>query len=267
MHVVFGCFGITLGYHRLLTHRSLAVPAWLERLLAVAGALALQGDPIEWVTVHRQHHRDSDREGDPHDASRGFWFSHMGWIDRSYFPFVTVERMQQYAPDLAREPFYRKLRRRYSLLVMAWIAACWAVAGTDGVLWGLFVRLVFTDHMTWFVNSAGHALGYQAYRTGDLSTNCFWTALVSFGEGWHNNHHAHPASARHGLAWWQLDFTYLVIRALESLGLAWSVRLPSSEAIAVGEGPTGLLAALGLTWAPARESTEPAAGTLDGRAA
>ncbi len=247
MHFMFGCLGITLGYHRLLTHRAFEAPRWLERSLAVLGLLALQGDPIEWTAVHRQHHRFSDREGDPHNASRGFWFSHMSWIDQHYFPCVTQDRLKKYSPDLQNDPFYRGIRLCYPVIVAAWILFCWFLAGWTGVLWGVFVRLVFTVHMTWFVNSAGHCFGFQAYDTGDRSTNCGWTALVSFVEGWHNNHHAFPSSARHGLRWWQLDMTWMVIRLLERAGLVSNVKLPSEQQTREGRKPDGWREALGLS--------------------
>ncbi len=246
LQVLFGCLGITLCYHRLLTHRSFSVPTWLERGLACLGVLALQGDPIEWVAVHRQHHRFADRDGDPHDASRGFFWSHMGWIDRNYFPFVTDGHLASYAGDLYRQPFYRRLRSLQLPMVGGFVAGLWSGGGLDGVLYGLFVRLVVGDHCTWFVNSAGHAFGWQAYPRDDLSTNCWWAGLLSFGEAFHNNHHAFPSSARHGLSWWQLDVTWWVIRGLELIGLAREVRLPSPDELAAALPPPGLAAALGL---------------------
>jgi len=247
LQVLFGCLGITLGYHRLLTHRALEVPRWLERTLAVLGTLAVQGDPVEWVAVHRQHHRYADTPRDPHDAGRGFFFSHMGWIDRDYFPHVTEEKLRTYAGDLWRVPFYRGLHRAGALLVVAFVATLYALGGWDAVLWGFFVRLVVGDHCTWLVNSAGHCLGWRAYARGDRSTNCTWAALLSFGEAFHNNHHAFPSSARHGLAWWQPDMTWGVICLLRRAGLARKVKLPRPWELAAASGPRSLAEWVGVT--------------------
>lgn len=243
---VVGCLGITLGYHRLLAHRSFVTPKWLERVFATCGLLALQGDPIEWVAVHRQHHRFADKDGDPHDARRGFFHSHMGWIDEDYFPHATEELLRTYAADLWKDPWYQVLHRFGIVLVVAYAALLLALGGVDALLWGLVVRLVVGDHCTWFVNSAGHCLGWRAYRRRDRSTNCFWVALISFGEGFHNNHHAFPSSARHGFEWWQIDVTWWVIRGLRRAGLAWGVNRPGPRERRMASRPRSIGELLGV---------------------
>ncbi|MBI4869192.1 MAG: acyl-CoA desaturase [Candidatus Wallbacteria bacterium] len=241
-----GCLGITFCFHRLLAHRSFVAPLWLERTTAVIGCLAFQGDPIEWVAIHRRHHRYSDGNKDPHDATRGLLHSHLGWIATSYFEWVTPGNLLRHAPDLLRDPFYVKLKRAYWQLGAGWAILCWLVGGLDGLLWGVFVRAVLTNHSTWLVNSAAHTLGYQAFANPDRSTNCLWTAVLTFGEGWHNNHHAYPFSARHGLEWWQLDITWLLIRILERLRLVTKVQMPSAAAIAAARPPPDFASALGI---------------------
>jgi sn-1 stearoyl-lipid 9-desaturase len=226
---ITGGLGITLCYHRLLTHRSLRVPRLVECALAIMGTLALQGAPIDWVATHRAHHANSDRDGDPHDVHRGLPWAHMQWLYRTNFARVGKEQQARYAPDLVRDPFYRALENLMIPLQVALAVVLFALGGWSWVIWGIFVRLVFTYHCTWLVNSAAHATGYRTFRTGDMSTNCWWVALLSFGEGWHNNHHAFPFSARHGLRWFEFDTTWLVIKFLRFIRLARNVKLPSSE--------------------------------------
>ncbi len=213
--------GVTLGYHRLITHRSFQVPKWLECVLLFCGILSCQS-PIEWVAKHRMHHRYSDTPEDPHDINKGFWWTHVGWILHK----LSCDRfMGLYLKDIAHDPVYRFFDRTMLLWQMALAALLFWLGGWPFVVWGIFVRLVAGYHSTWFVNSATHQFGYQPYDSGDRSTNCWWVALVSYGEGWHNNHHAFPRSARHGLRWWEADVTWWMVRSLEAIGLAWKINL------------------------------------------
>jgi stearoyl-CoA desaturase (delta-9 desaturase) len=227
LHWLCGGLGICVGYHRLLTHRSFQCPKVLEYIFATLGALSLQGAPIEWVAHHRQHHQYPDQHGDPHSARNMFWWSHIFWItwihsDRS----LQNEVEQRYVPDLLRDPFYPFLHWSYIPVAVLLGGALYLLGGWPFVVWGICVRVVATYHCTFLVNSAGHTFGYRTYPTNDLSTNCWWVALVSYGEGWHNNHHAFPTSARHGLKRWEIDASYWFIRLMEKAGVAWDVRLP-----------------------------------------
>lgn len=221
--------GISLCFHRALTHRGLRLIKPFEYLLATFGTLALQGDPIRWVAVHRKHHAHADREGDPHSIRRGFKWAHVDWVYRHNVALPSDEEMLRFAPDLYAEPFYRALQYLNIPLQVGLALALYAVGGWSCVIWGIFVRLVISYHSTWLVNSASHTLGYRTYQTGDRSTNCWWVALLSWGEGWHNNHHAFPFSARHGLRWFEIDVTWWHVRLLAFLRLADRIKIPSKS--------------------------------------
>jgi fatty-acid desaturase len=229
LHVAACGLGIAVGFHRLLTHRSYKCPKAIEYALAFLGSLSIEGGPISWVTDHRQHHQFPDQAGDPHSAREGFLWSHVLWLawKPTHQDFEASER--RYAPDLLRVPFYRFLDRMYVVLSIGLGVMLYLLGGWPWVVWGICVRLVWTYHSTWLVNSASHAFGYRKFKTDDLSSNCWWVALLSFGEGWHNNHHAFPTSARHGLHWWEFDPSYLFIRLLEKLRLASDLHLPSPQ--------------------------------------
>ncbi|QNI65978.1 delta-9 fatty acid desaturase DesC3 [Synechococcus sp. A15-44] len=221
--------GVTLGLHRLVAHRSLVVPVWVERILVLMGTLACQSGPIEWVGLHRHHHRFSDQPTDHHDAGRGLWWAHSEWM---LHDIPALKELDRYAGDLQCDPFYRWLDRWFLLLQIPlglglyWFGEAAQVhgGGLGLVLWAIPLRLVVVYHVTWLVNSATHAFGYRNFDCPDLSRNCWWVALLSFGEGWHNNHHAHPASARHGLRWFEFDLTWQHVRLLKRLGLASRIR-------------------------------------------
>ena len=232
LYYVTGAWGITLGFHRTLTHRSLRVRRGLEPILAIVGTLALQGGPIEWVATHRAHHAHTDREGDPHDIHRGAWWSHMAWLYRRNEARLSIAEQVRLAPDLANSRFYRFLEKTNVLWQVVLGIALFALGGWSFVIWGIFVRVVVTYHITWLVNSAAHMTGYQSFRTGDQSTNNWWVAILAWGEGWHNNHHAFPFSARHGLRWFEFDATWCTIKVLEWLKLARDVKLPTPQMLA-----------------------------------
>jgi fatty-acid desaturase len=222
---ITGSVGIGLGFHRYLSHRGFACHQWFAHILAVFGTLAGQGGPLSWVGGHRRHHAYSDGEFDPHNSRKGFWWSHIGWLFYRDGETSLFKSSQKYAEDLSSDPvmvFLQKwalgLQVVLGLLLVAW-------GGWSFVIWGIFVRLVFGWHCTWLVNSAAHIFGYQTFESGDESRNCWWVALLTFGEGWHNNHHAFPRSARHGMRWWEFDQNYLLIRTLQILGLVWDVRV------------------------------------------
>lgn len=218
-------FGIGMGYHRLLTHRSYKVPRPIEYFLAVCGTLTLEGGPISWVGTHRIHHQNSDKEGDPHSPHDGGWWAHMGWILSGQSCHNNTALMAQYAPDLARDPFHAWLNTYHYVPLTLLGLVLLAAGGWPMVLWGVFLRVTVGLHVTWLVNSASHMWGRRRFATRDDSRNNWWVALLTFGEGWHNNHHAHPTSARHGLAWYEIDCTWILIRLMQLAGLVRSVKV------------------------------------------
>jgi len=229
---VAGSLGIGMGYHRLLTHRGYKVPKFVEYFLAVCGTLALESGPISWVATHRIHHAHSDQEGDPHTPRDGRWWAHMGWILTGTAQQHEEAVLWRYAPDLMRDPFHRLLNRfHYVPLVLLGLFLYW-VGGWGVMMWGIFLRVTFGLHVTWLVNSATHMWGSRRFQTTDDSTNNLWVALITFGEGWHNNHHAHPRAARHGVAWYELDLNWWGIRALQLLGLARDIKFINPRAAA-----------------------------------
>jgi fatty-acid desaturase len=219
--------GVTLTYHRLLTHRSFKVPQWLEYILATIGALSGQGSPLLWVAEHRIHHKYSDTSNDPHSAQEGFFHAHMGHL--FYVKdHHCEETMLRYVPDLKKQAYYRFLHKYNVWIAFSILPILYAMGGWSFVMWGGFVRVALMLHFTWFVNSATHTWGYRNFETRDASRNCWWVALLSAGEGWHNNHHAQPNCAAHGREWWEFDLTYSIIRVLGLFGLATNVIKPVS---------------------------------------
>ncbi len=221
--------GITLGYHRLLTHRSFQVPKWLEYVFTLCGSLALQGGPIKWVATHRVHHAFADRPQDPHSPARGFWWAHVFWLFAYDEVLDDPTQYRRYATDLVRDPVHRFINQTDVLQQVMLGAFLFMLGGWPFVVWGIFVRIVFVYHATWLVNSAAHVWGYRRYETGEGSRNNWWVALLTYGEGWHNNHHAYPSSAAHGLRWWELDLTYLTICLLAWVKLAKGIHLPQGH--------------------------------------
>ena len=221
--------GISLGYHRLHTHRSFQVPLALEYFFALCGAMTLEGGPIFWVATHRIHHQKSDEPGDPHSPRDGAWWSHLGWIILGESNHNATEKMAKYAPDLAKHRFYAWLNTYHWLPTVLLGALLYWIGGLSMFLWGVCFRIVFGLHATWAVNSATHIWGKRRFNTRDDSRNNWWVALFTFGEGWHNNHHAHPASARHGLAWYELDLSWLQLKVMKALGIARSIKVASLD--------------------------------------
>jgi stearoyl-CoA desaturase (delta-9 desaturase) len=221
LHFISGCLGITLGWHRLIAHRSFQVPRWLEYFFVFCGSLACQSGPLSWIGLHRHHHLHSDQPQDHHDSRKGFWWSHIGWL---FFDVPAKTEIPRLTQDINPDPVYRFFEQYFLLLQVPLGIALYLWGGWSLVIWGIFARLVVVYHCTWFVNSATHKFGYRSHSTTDHSTNCWWVALLTYGEGWHNNHHAFQYSARHGLQWWEIDITWILIKALEKLGLAREVK-------------------------------------------
>ena len=227
---VTACLGVTLGYHRLLSHRSFIVPRWLERFFATCGAISCQHGPIDWVGLHRHHHSFSDTEVDHHNSKKGFWWSHMGWMFKDVEALKAVPKL---SADLIKDPYYRFLNKYFLFLQIPIGLSLYAIGqklGVGGwalVLWGIPLRLVVVYHVTWLVNSATHCWGKAPFESGDSSKNNAWVAALTFGEGWHNNQHAFPNSANQGLFKGQIDITWEHIKILAKFGLAKKVKLPS----------------------------------------
>lgn len=227
---VAGSPGIGMGYHRLLTHRGYKTPKWIEYSLTVCGTLALEGGPIFWVATHRLHHQNTDREGDPHSPHDGGFWSHMGWILTGQTMRNNAKDLLPYVPELRKDRFHTWISRWHWVPITVLGAALFAVGGWRFVLWGIFFRTVLGLHSTWLVNSATHMWGRQRFLTHDDSRNSLWVALLTFGEGWHNNHHAYPQSARHGAKWYEVDLNWYGIFLLRLVGLARDVKLiPAAE--------------------------------------
>ena len=225
--------GIGMCYHRLLTHRGYQVPKWLEYAMAVCATLALEGGPMFWVGTHRVHHQLSDQEGDPHTPLEGGWWAHTGWIFFGEALHSQTEVLARYAPDLSRDRFHLWLSKYHWVPItvsgILLFAGGWAwggpVNGIAMVLWGVMLRVTLGLHATWLVNSATHLWGSRRFATRDESRNNWWVALVTGGEGWHNNHHAHPVSARHGLTWYEVDPNFWGIWLLSKVGLARKIQV------------------------------------------
>jgi fatty-acid desaturase len=218
-------FGISLGYHRLHTHRGYKTSKPFEYFLAVCGTLSLEGGPIFWVATHRVHHQHSDHDGDPHTPRDGGFWAHVGWILFGDTHHNNTTLMAKYAPDLAADPFYRWLNTFHYVPLVAVGLVLLAVGGWPMVLWGIFLRVVVGLHGTWLVNSATHMWGTRRFKTRDDSRNSWWVALLTFGEGWHNNHHAHPVSARHGLAWYEFDISWITLKLFNAIGLVRDLKV------------------------------------------
>ncbi len=231
LHWLTCSIGICLGYHRFLAHRSLKLRTPARILINLCGVLSGEGSPLMWAATHRVHHQRSDREGDPHSPNDGTWWSHIMWLFVQHDEKVRQALFEHYTPDLLRDPVLRFFEKTYGLWLMGSGVALFAIGGWPMLLWGLCARLVFAYHSTWFVNSATHIWGYRNYETVDRSRNLWWVALLSYGEGWHNNHHAHPRLARAGHKWWEIDMTFYAIRALQFVGLAYEVddRIPANS--------------------------------------
>ena len=224
LYCVTICLGISLGYHRLHTHRSYKTALWVEYLFAVCGTLNLEGGPIFWVATHRIHHQKSDQPGDPHSPNDGAFWSHVGWLLFGEVNHNNTRLMSRYAPDLAKHRFYVWLNNYHWVPIIVLAAILYAIGGAPLFFWGIFLRVTVGLHATWLVNSAAHMWGYRNFETRDESRNTWWVALFSFGEGWHNNHHAHPTSARHGLAWYEIDPSWMLLNVMKAVGLASNIK-------------------------------------------
>jgi stearoyl-CoA desaturase (Delta-9 desaturase) len=232
--------GVTVGFHRLLTHRAFQTHAWLRHLLALLGSMSLQGGVIDWVADHRKHHTFTDEDGDPHSPhaghgaglggiARGLWHAHVGWLFQTHGQASS----RRFAPDLLEDPTMRRINRAFPLIALftfvlplllglTFSGGSWRAALT-ALLWGGLVRIFLVHHITWSINSICHFFGSRRFATNDQSTNVFWLALPSLGEAWHHNHHAFPRSAFHGLRWYELDPSGWLILMLARVGLAWDV--------------------------------------------
>ena len=224
LYWVTGGLGLGMCYHRLLTHRSYATPKWFEYFLTICGAMALEGGPLLWVAIHRKHHQYADKEGDPHSPRDGKWWSHAGWVLMGNSLRQDAATLKRYVPDLGEDKFHVWLTKYHLAPTVVLGLVLFAIGGFRLVLWGTFLRTVVGLHATWIVNSCGHIWGTRRFETRDTSTNNWWVALISFGDGWHNNHHAYPVSARHGMSWYEVDFNWYTICVLKKLGLVSQIR-------------------------------------------
>ncbi len=226
LYWVVGGLGVTLGYHRLLTHRSFETHPVIRYALTIFATMAYQGGPIQWVGNHRMHHKHSDTNEDPHSPKHGFAWGHMLWV-------VTKDHLRRdakvFAKDLKREPGMVFINKYFYMPQVILGVILFLIGGWSWAIWGIAVRTVVAYHGTWLVNSASHTWGYRNFETNEGSTNNWWVAMVSWGEGWHNNHHAHQRSARHGMRWFEFDVTWLTIRFMKMVGLARKVYVPDVD--------------------------------------
>jgi sn-2 palmitoyl-lipid 9-desaturase len=224
LHWMTLSIGICLGYHRFLSHKSMRLRSPVEFFVTLCGVLSGEGTPLAWAATHRLHHQQSDKEGDPHSPLDGPWWSHILWLFTSRTRQEQDALYRRYVPELMDRPMLRMFERTYGLWLIGTGVILFAVGGWPMLLWGLCARMTYAYHSTWLVNSATHIWGYRNYDTRDESRNLWWVALVSYGEGWHNNHHAHPSNARAGHKWYEIDPTFWIIKLLKATGLAYDVR-------------------------------------------
>lgn len=234
LHWLTCSIGICLGYHRFLSHKSLKLRTPARWFVTLCGVLSGEGSPLKWSATHRVHHARSDHYGDPHSPNDGTWWSHIEWLFIRQDAAACNALYQRYCPDLLKDKVLVHFEKTYGLWLIASGFVLFAIGGWPFLLWGLCARMCFAYHSTWFVNSATHIWGYRNYDTDDRSRNLWWVALLAYGEGWHNNHHAHPRLARAGHKWWEIDMTFYAIRALQLVGLAYEVddRKPVGRAAA-----------------------------------
>jgi len=225
LHWVAVGWGISLGYHRLHTHQSYQCPRWLEYFFAICGTMTLEGGPMFWVGTHRVHHAKSDKPGDPHSPHEGTFWSHMGWIVFGETNHNNSAFMAKHAPDLARHKFYWFLNTYHWIPVVATGLALLAFGGWPMFLWGFCLRIVYGLHCTWLINSATHIFGSRRFETSDDSRNSFILAVLTFGEGWHNNHHAHQTSARHGMLWYEFDISWITLKLFNAVGIVSDLKV------------------------------------------
>ncbi len=231
MMLATGCLGITLCYHRLLSHRSFKTHKIVKYFLMLCGTLSLEGDPAWWVATHRLHHRESDQPLDPHSPRVSFLWAHTLWLLYDDPRLRDAETMDRFIPDLVNDPWAKFLAKFFLPVNLGFIALLFVIGywmegmqtAISMTIWGGFFRIFWVWHITWFVNSVTHIWGYRNYETKDDSRNIWWVALLSFGEGWHNNHHATPSAAKSGHKWWEFDLTYGIIKLMQWTGLAWKI--------------------------------------------
>lgn len=228
---VTGCLGITLCYHRLLSHRSFKTHKIVKYFLMLCGTLSLEGDPAWWVANHRLHHKEADLEMDPHSPRVSVAWAHMLWLLFDDGRPSDPAMMKRFIPDLTNDPMAKFLEKFFLPINLGFVALLFGLGywmgglktGISMMIWGGFFRIAWVWHITWFVNSVTHVWGYRNYETRDDSLNLWWVALLAFGEGWHNNHHAQPSAAKSGHRWWEFDLTYGIIKGMQLTGLAWQL--------------------------------------------
>jgi stearoyl-CoA desaturase (delta-9 desaturase) len=249
--------GVSLGFHRLLSHRSYKARPWLKHTLVLIACLSLEMGPVSWSATHRLHHRETDHEDDPHSPLVNFLWAHIGWLFRSHPVLDDEQRVQRLVPDLLREPYLVFLERWYYVPWIVFAVLSMIIGYIFGgvqlalslLVWGTLLRTVYVWHITWFVNSVTHLFGYRNYNTPDDSRNLWWVALVTFGEGWHNNHHAVAGGANFGRKWWELDPTYATLKMFQWLGWVTSVNTTAqlkaySPVVELNAKPTAISKAL-----------------------
>ena len=238
--------GITIGFHRLCSHKAFDTYPWVRLVWTALGTMSIEGAPLTWCAVHRRHHSHSDKEGDPHSPNldghtifgrlKGLFHGQIGWLFTGYWSKPNYEK---WIPDLIKDKMLVRMNDNYFVLVLLSLAIptiigfcidSWSGAAL-GFLWGGLVRVFVTHHITWSINSICHVFGKRDYKSSDHSTNNAICGILACGEGWHNNHHAFPSSARHGLKWWQFDLSWIVIKLMSYVGLAWNIKLPSAHAL------------------------------------
>lgn len=222
---IVGSLGVGLGWHRLLTHRSFRAPKWLEYVLSTLATMSMQDPPDKWIATHRMHHAFVDTDKDPHSARSGFWWPQIGWVLLGTSQDHDAATMQKYVPDLLKDKGHVLISRFFYVPIILSAILLFAIGGWTMVVWGVAARVVVGWHTTWFVNSLAHLFGKRRFATHDDSTNNWFVALLTFGEGWHNNHHAFPTSARHGMAWYEFDMNWLTIQIFKRLGWARQIRV------------------------------------------
>lgn len=235
-----GCLGITFCFHRLLSHKSFKTHPVVQSVTALFGTLAMQGTVQEWVYHHRLHHRGSDTPRDPHNSKRGFWFSHWGWILNKNRFFEDANKMNKATKDIMESRWLRFLSQRFIMVACQILLGfiLYALGGISCLVWGVFVRLVLVYHTTWLVNSATHKWGYKNFNNNDLAVNTWWVAILTWGEGWHNNHHKYANVCPTWYRWWEVDITYIIIKFLEIFGLTYDIKNFPKETTTVSSNAT-----------------------------